>query len=72
MDARTKIGLDNRELRLVVENGHITLITNQGVRAARWAIEHLRNYGYKEADFHFEAGKRSEHGEGMFTFSTTV
>ncbi|XP_064103909.1 docking protein 2-like [Macrobrachium nipponense] len=67
---RQKFGVDG-EVRLHVESGIITLISLEGNRIGRWAVEHLRRFGYTDTDFHLEAGRKSDHGEGCFTFLTT-
>ncbi|XP_068221533.1 docking protein 1-like [Palaemon carinicauda] len=66
---RQKFGVDG-EVRLLVESGFITLISMEGNRIARWAIEHLRRFGYTDNNFHLEAGRKSDHGEGNFVFIT--
>lgn len=67
---RQKFGVDG-EVRLHVESGFITLISLEGNRIGRWAVEHLRRFGYTDSNFHLEAGRKSDHGEGCFTFLTS-
>ncbi|CAL4083470.1 unnamed protein product [Meganyctiphanes norvegica] len=57
-------------MNLHVESGNITIISLEGVLVGRWGIEHLRRFGYSDNDFHFEAGRKSELGPGLFSFIT--
>ncbi|XP_027232261.1 docking protein 2 [Penaeus vannamei] len=60
----------NTEMLLKLESEHLTLVSHGGIHSWTWNIEHLRNYGYKREDFHFEAGSRCQTGEGHFVFYT--
>lgn len=68
---RKKLKVDG-QVRLLVETGHITLISMDNNRITRFGIEHLRRLGYTDDNFHIEAGRRSESGEGDYTFLTTM
>ncbi|KAK4318456.1 hypothetical protein Pmani_010539 [Petrolisthes manimaculis] len=70
-DTRKKLMVDG-QVRLLVENGHITLISKDNNRIVRWAIVHLRRLGYSDENFHIEAGRKSERGEGSFVFLTNM
>ncbi|KAK3853903.1 hypothetical protein Pcinc_039580 [Petrolisthes cinctipes] len=70
-ETRKKLMVDG-QVRLLVENGHITLISMDNNRIVRWAIVHLRRLGYSEENFHIEAGRKSERGEGNFVFLTNM
>ncbi|KAG0718876.1 hypothetical protein GWK47_051641 [Chionoecetes opilio] len=58
-------------VRVVVEEGHISLFSTQGKVMVRWLIIHIRKFGFTEHEFYLEAGRKSESGPGVFTFSTT-
>ncbi|XP_063585856.1 fibroblast growth factor receptor substrate 3-like isoform X2 [Penaeus indicus] len=60
----------DREMLLNLEGEHLTLVGLNGIYSWTWNIRHLRNYGYKRDDFHFEAGKRCQTGVGYFSFYT--
>ncbi|XP_042892315.1 docking protein 3-like [Penaeus japonicus] len=68
-ETRSKLAVDGL-VRLLIEDGHITLITPEGKRVMRWGMGQLRRFGYKNNDFHLEAGRKSQSGEGVFTFVT--
>lgn len=69
-ETRSKLAVDG-QMRLLIEDGHITLITPEGKRVMRWSMGQLRRFGYRTNDFHLEAGRKSESGEGVFSFVTT-
>ncbi|XP_037776300.1 docking protein 1-like [Penaeus monodon] len=60
----------NRDMLLNLECEHITLVSHSGIHSWTWNIQHLRSYGYKRDDFHFEAGTRCQTGTGNFCFYT--
>ncbi|XP_068220958.1 uncharacterized protein [Palaemon carinicauda] len=60
------------EVRLLVENGYITIISLEGHNIARFDVSHIRRFGFDNTNtnFYFEAGRKSAHGEGRFDFIT--
>ncbi|XP_047480116.1 docking protein 2-like [Penaeus chinensis] len=68
-ETRSKLAVDG-QMRLLIEDGHITLISPEGKRVMRWSMGQLRRFGYRTNDFHLEAGRKSESGEGVFSFVT--
>ncbi|XP_069955028.1 docking protein 2 [Cherax quadricarinatus] len=68
-DTRQRLGVDGK-VQLVVENGHITIVSLDGNRIVRWGIENLRRFGYTDDNFHLEAGRKTQFGEGEFVFLT--
>ncbi|XP_069158718.1 docking protein 2 isoform X1 [Procambarus clarkii] len=71
VESRQKLAVDGK-VRLLVENGHITIMSLDGNRIVRWGIEHLRRFGYTDTNFHVEAGRKSQLGEGEFVFITNL
>ncbi|ROT76085.1 putative docking protein 3 [Penaeus vannamei] len=68
-ETRSKLAVDG-QIRMLIEEGHITLISPEGKRVMRWSMGQLRRFGYKINNFHLEAGRKSESGEGVFSFVT--
>lgn len=68
---RKKLKVDG-QLRLLVETGYITLISMDNNRITRFGIEHLRRLGYTDENFHIEAGRKTECGEGDYIFLTKM
>lgn len=68
-ETRKKLAVDG-PASLTVEHGHITVIAKGGNRIARWGMQDLRRIGYSDVDFHVEAGRKTETGEGEFKFNT--
>ncbi|XP_047473788.1 docking protein 1-like isoform X1 [Penaeus chinensis] len=60
----------NREMLLNLECEHLTLVGLNGIHSWTWNIRHLRKYGYRQDDFHFESGTRCQTGPGYFSFYT--
>ncbi|XP_074865796.1 docking protein 3 [Carettochelys insculpta] len=70
-DASTRCGLRGRYLLAALPEGLVLKAPQSRQLLLTWPYPFLRKFGHDQATFSFEAGRRCDSGEGVFTMGTS-